>query len=190
MAARKTSTFWYYMAKLVFGVAGWKLDEIANPEIKKSIMIAAPHTSNWDLIMARAAFYLMDVDVRFTVKKEWAEHWLLGGLVRSIGALPVDRSKNNSLVDGMVKLFDERDELVILITPEGTRAYQPRWRKGYYFAALGAHVPIRLGYLDYAKKKAGIGSAVYPTGDYEADEARIKAFYRTKTGRFPEKGIR
>ena len=190
MTVRKTSTFWYYMAKLVFGVAGWKLGEIANPEIKKSIMIAAPHTSNWDLIMARAAFYLMDVDVRFTVKKEWAEHWLLGGLVRGIGALSVDRSKNNSLVEGLIKLFEERDELVILVTPEGTRAYQPRWRKGYYFAALGARVPIRLGYLDYARKEAGIGPAVYPTGDHAADEAKIKAFYRTKTGRFPAKGVR
>ena len=190
MPARKTSTFWYYMAKLVFGVAGWKLGEIHNPEIRKSMMIAAPHTSNWDLILARAAFYLMDVDVRFTVKKEWTENWALGWLVRAIGALPVDRSRNNSLVDGMVKLFDEREELVILITPEGTRAYQPRWRKGYYFAALGAHVPIRLGYLDYKKKEAGIGPAVYPTGDYEVDEAKIKAFYRTKTGRFPAQGVR
>ncbi|GAC1372976.1 MAG: lysophospholipid acyltransferase family protein [Hymenobacter sp.] len=190
MPARKSSTFWYYMAKFVFWVSGWKLGELANPEIKKSIMIAAPHTSNWDIILARAAFYLMDVDVRFTVKKEWTEHWLLGGLVRAIGALPVDRSKNNSLVDGMVKLFNENDELVILITPEGTRAYQPRWRRGYYFAALGAHVPIRLGYLDYRIKEAGIGPAVYPTGDYAADEEKIKAFYRTKTGRFPEKGVR
>ncbi|WP_375418616.1 1-acyl-sn-glycerol-3-phosphate acyltransferase [uncultured Hymenobacter sp.] len=190
MPARKTSTFWYYSAKFVFWVAGWHLGEIHNRDIKKSMMIAAPHTSNWDLILARAAFYLMDVPVRFTVKKEWTEHWLLGSLVRAVGGLPVDRRKNNSLVEGMVKLFDEHDELVILITPEGTRAYQSRWRKGYYFAALGAHVPIRLGYLDYANKEAGIGEAVYPTGNYEVDEAQIKAFYRTKTGRFPEKGVR
>jgi 1-acyl-sn-glycerol-3-phosphate acyltransferase len=190
MPVRKSSTFWYYMAKFVFWVSGWKLGAIHDVEIKKSMMIAAPHTSNWDIILARAAFYLMDVDVRFTVKKEWTEHWLLGGLVRAIGGLPVDRSRNNSLVDGMIKLFAERDELVIMITPEGTRAYQPRWRKGYYFAALGAHVPIRLGYLDYRIKEAGIGPAVYPTGNYEADEALIKAFYRTKTGRFPEKGVR
>ena len=190
MPTRKTSTFWYYTAKFVFWVAGWKLGEIHNPEIKKSMMIAAPHTSNWDLIMARAAFYLMDVDVRFTVKKEWTENWALGWLVKAIGGLAVDRSRNNSLVEGMVKLFDAHDELVILITPEGTRAYQPRWRKGYYFAALGAHVPIRLGYLDYKHKEAGIGPAVYPTGDYEADEAKIKDYYRTKTGRFPEKGVR
>ena len=190
MPIRKKSVFWYNTAKFVFWISGWKLGEIHNRDVKKSMMIAAPHTSNWDLIFARAAFYLMDVDVRFTVKKEWAEHWLLGGMVRSAGAIAVDRSRNNSLVDGMVQLFDEHEELVILITPEGTRAYQPRWRKGYYFAALKAHVPIRLGYLDYRLKEAGIGEAVYPTGDYEADEAKIKAFYRTKSGRFPAQGIR
>ena len=190
MPARQTSTFWLYAAKFVFWVSGWKLGELADPDIKKSMMIAAPHTSNWDIIYARAAFYLMDVPVRFTVKKEWTEHWLLGGLVRSAGGLAVDRTKNNSLVEGMAELFNGHDELVILITPEGTRAYQPRWRKGYYFAALAAHVPIRLGYLDYKNKEAGIGPAVYPTGDYAADEEKIKAFYRTKTGRFPAQGVR
>ncbi|MDO7852316.1 1-acyl-sn-glycerol-3-phosphate acyltransferase [Hymenobacter convexus] len=190
MTPREKSPFWHAMATLVFKVAGWHLGEIHNPEIKKSMMIAAPHTSNWDIIIARAAFYLMGVPVRFTVKKEWTENFALGWLVKAIGGLAVDRSRNNSLVDGMVKLFNEHDELVILITPEGTRAYQPRWRKGYYFAALGAQVPIRLGYLDYAKKEAGIGEAVWPTGNYEADEAKIKAFYRTITGRFPEKGVR
>ena len=188
--ARKTSTVWYNIAKFVFWLSGWKLGRPADPTIKKSMMIAAPHTSNWDLIFARAAFYLMDLDVRFTVKKEWTEHWLLGGLVRAVGALPVDRSRNNSLVDGMVKLFNERDELVILITPEGTRKYQPRWRKGYYYAALEAGVPIQLGYLDYKNKVAGVGGAVYPTGDYAADEEKIKAFYRTIQGKYPAQGIR
>ena len=187
---RKTSTFWYYISKAIFAVAGWRLGPQVPPEIKKSMMIAAPHTSNWDFIFSRAAFFLMDVDVKLTIKKEWTTIPVLGALVRSLGGLAVDRSRNNSLVDGMVKLFAEHEELVILITPEGTRAYQPRWRKGYYFAALGANVPIRLGYLDYKEKEAGIGEAVWPTGDYEADEARIKAFYRTKTGRFPSQGVR
>ena len=188
--ARKTSTTWYYIAKFVFWVAGWKIGTWADPSIKKSMMIAAPHTSNWDLIFARGAFYLMDVDVRFTVKKEWIDHWLLGGLVRSVGGLAVDRSKNNSLVDGMIQLFNEHEELVILITPEGTRKHQPRWRKGYYFAALGANVPIQLGYLNYEKKEAGVAGAVYPTGDYAADEEKIKAYYRTVPGKFPEQGVR
>ncbi|UYZ63915.1 1-acyl-sn-glycerol-3-phosphate acyltransferase [Hymenobacter weizhouensis] len=188
--ARKTSTFWYYVSKAIFAVAGWRLASTVPPGIPKSMMIAAPHTSNWDFIMARAAFYLMDVDVRFTVKKEWTDIPVLGGLMKALGALAVDRSKNNSLVDGMVQLFEEREELVILITPEGTRAYQPKWRKGFYFAALGAGVPILLGYLDYARKEAGVGPAVYPTGNYEADLEQIQAFYRTKKGRFPQNGVR
>ena len=190
MPARKTSLVWYYIAKTVFWVAGWKLGRVADPAIKKSMMIAAPHTSNWDLIYARGAFYLMDLDVRFTVKKEWTTHWLLGGLVRSVGGLAVDRGKNNSLVEGMVELFNERDELVILITPEGTRRYQARWRKGYYYAALEAGVPIQLGFLDYKNKVAGVGGTVHPTGDYAADEEKIKAFYRTIQGRFPDQGVR
>jgi 1-acyl-sn-glycerol-3-phosphate acyltransferase len=145
---------------------------------------------NWDLIMARAAFYIMDVDVRFTVKSEWTENPLLGWLVKAIGALPVNRSRNNSLVDGMVQLFKQYEELVILITPEGTRAYQPKWRKGFYYAALEAGVPILLGFLDYSKKEAGVGPVFWPTGDYERDLEEIKAFYRTKQGRFPERGVR
>lgn len=190
MPARKTSTVWYYIARAVFWLGGWKLGRHADPTLPKSMMIAAPHTSNWDLIWARGAFYLMDVDVRFTVKKEWTTHWLLGGLVRSVGGLAVDRQRNNSLVDGMIQLFNEHQELVILITPEGTRAYQPKWRKGFYFAALGAGVPIQLGYLDYKKKEAGVGPAYYPTGNYEVDLEEIKDFYRGITAKFPEKGVR
>ncbi|MBC6989778.1 MULTISPECIES: 1-acyl-sn-glycerol-3-phosphate acyltransferase [Hymenobacter] len=185
-----TPTFWYLFSKFWFWITGWRLASVVPPGITKAIMIAAPHTSNWDILYARGAFFLMGVPVRFTVKKEWVDNFFVGWLVRSLGALPVDRSKNNSLVDGMVKLFNEREELVILITPEGTRSYQPRWKKGFYFAAEGAHVPILLGFLDYKNKEAGVGPAVYPTGDYEADLEKIKAFYRTKQGRFPEKGVR
>lgn len=182
--------FWKSTARLLFAVTGWKLASRMPPGVTHAVMIAAPHTSNWDLIFARGAFYLMDVPVRFTVKKEWVDHWLLGGLVRSVGALAVDRSKNNSLVDAMVNLFRTHEHLVLLITPEGTRKYQPKWRKGFYYTALEAHVPIALGYLDYARKEAGVGPIFTPTGDYEKDLEEIKAFYRTKQGRFPDQGVR
>ncbi|TGE16375.1 glycerol acyltransferase [Hymenobacter elongatus] len=188
--ARKTSPFWYQFSRFWFWITGWRLGPVVPPGIPKSMMIAAPHTSNWDFMFSRAAFYLMDVDVRFTVKKSWVDIPVLGKLMLSLGALPVDRQKNNSLVDGMVNLFNERKELVILITPEGTRSYQPRWKKGFYFAAMGANVPILLGYLDYKNKEAGVGPAFWPTGNYEKDLEEIKAFYRTKQGRFPEKGVR
>jgi len=187
---RKTSTFWYLFSRFWFWITGWRLGTRVAPGVKKSIMIAAPHTSNWDFMFARAAFFLMDVDVKLTIKKEWTSIPLLGRLVQSLGGIAVDRSKNNSLVDGMVRLFEIHDELVILITPEGTRKYQPKWRKGFYHAAVQAGVPIQLGYLDYKNKEAGVGPCIYPTGDYEADLETIKAFYRTKPGRFPDQGVR
>ncbi|GAA3950516.1 1-acyl-sn-glycerol-3-phosphate acyltransferase [Hymenobacter algoricola] len=188
--APQTPAFWYYFSRFWFWLTGWKLASVVPPGITKGIMIAAPHTSNWDLLYARGAFFLMNVPVRFTVKKEWVDNKFVGWLVRSLGALPVDRSRNNSLVDGMVQLFNNNDEMVIMITPEGTRSYQPKWRKGFYFAAMGAKVPILLGFLDYKNKEAGVGPVFWPTGNYEADTEEIKAFYRTKTGKFPEKGVR
>jgi 1-acyl-sn-glycerol-3-phosphate acyltransferase len=190
MAARKTSTFWYLFSRFWFWITGWRLGSQVAPGVKKSMMIAAPHTSNWDFLYARAAFFLMDVDVKLTIKREWVDTPVLGHLVKSLGGIAVDRSRNNSLVDGMAQLFQQHEELVILITPEGTRAYQPKWRKGFYHTALQAGVPIQLGYLDYKNKEAGVGPCIYPTGDYEADLELIKAFYRTKAGRFPEQGIR
>lgn len=181
--------FGKFTSRVIFGISGWKLANRFPPDLKKCVMIAAPHTSNWDLIYARAAFYLMDVDVRFTIKKE-SMGLPFGPLLKAMGALPVDRSKNNSLVEAMVRILNESEEMVILVTPEGTRKYQARWRKGFYHTALQANVPIALGYLDYAKKEAGIGPIFYPTGDVEGDIEKIKDFYRTVTPKYPEQGVR
>lgn len=178
-----------FLSKIIFKIFGWHVAGHIPPDLKKSIMIAAPHTSNWDLLFARCAFYLMDVDLRYTIKKE-AMVGPLGWLLKKLGALPVDRSKNNSLVNAMIDIFNNSEEMVIMITPEGTRKYQPRWRKGFYHTALGANVPIILGYLDYSKKEAGVGPIIYPTGDVEGDIEKIKAFYRTKKGKYPELGVR
>ena len=178
-----------FLSKIILKLAGWHIQGHIPANIKKCIMIAAPHTSNWDFLFARCAFYLMDIDVRYTIKKE-AMVGPLGWLLHRMGALPVDRKKNNSLVEAMVAILNNADRMVIMITPEGTRSYQPRWRKGFYYAALGANVPIVLGYLDYPKKEAGIGPIVMPTGDVEADIEKIKSFYRTITGKYPENGVR
>lgn len=184
------NSFWLAFSKFWFKITGWRLHSSIPPEVRQAMMIAAPHTSNWDFMYARAAFFLMRRNVRFTVKKEWTDIPLLGKLMLSLGALPIDRSKNNSMVEAMTELFQQYPDLIILITPEGTRKYQPRWRRGYYHVALAAHVPILLGFLDYSRKEAGVGPVIHPTGNYEQDEEKIKAFYRTKKGRFPEKGIR
>lgn len=90
----------------------------------------------------------------------------------------------------MIKLFDQYDELIVLVTPEGTRQYAPAWKTGFYRVAEGAKVPILLGYLDYQKKVAGIGPVLYPSGDIDADVATMKDFYRTTVGRHPQRGVR
>ncbi|WP_018477816.1 1-acyl-sn-glycerol-3-phosphate acyltransferase [Pontibacter roseus] len=178
------------LSKLIFKIFGWKLNGNLAPELRRCVMIAAPHTSNWDFIFARAAFYIMEAPIRFTIKKEFMR-FPFGGLLKSMGALPIDRSKNTRMVDTMIRIFKETPgDMCVLVTPEGTRKYQPRWRMGFYHVALGAGVPIVLGYVDYSKNEAGIGPAIYPSGDIDADMEKIFAFYRTKKGKFPEQGIR
>ncbi|MAY83623.1 MAG: glycerol acyltransferase [Flavobacteriales bacterium] len=153
------------------------------------VMIAAPHTSNWDFMYARAAFYLMGIPLRFTIKKELF-FFPLGPILRAFGGIAIDRSKSGGMVGHMIELYEERDELFILVTPEGTRSYAREWKKGFYHVAEGAGVPICCGYLDYAKKIAGIGPTIHPSGDYEKDLEIIQDFYRGVTAKYPEQGVR
>ena len=156
-------------------------------------MSAAPHTSNWDIVYTLAVFRLLELPLKFTIKKEWMR-FPFGLILRPFGALPIDREYPNgkkvSMVQTMIELFNQYDELIVLVTPEGTRQYAPEWKTGFYRVAEGAHVPILLGFLDYKEKRAGIGPVIYPTGDMEADIAAMKDFYRTITGRHPEQGVR
>ena len=151
-------------------------------------MIAAPHTSNWDFVYARAAFYLMGIPLRFTIKKELF-FFPLGPILSAFGGIAIDRSKKGGMVGHMIELYKDRKELFILVTPEGTRSKAKNWKKGFYHVALGAGVPISCGYLDYAKKEAGIGPTVLPTGDYEKDLEIIQRFYRGVTAKYPEQGV-
>ena len=97
------------------------------------------------------------------------------------------RGKKNNLIDEVVRLFDEAESLVVVITPEGTRRLVRQWKKGFYLIAMAAKVPIALAYIDYANKKGGVGPILYPSGDYEKDMAFINEFYHDKTGKHPEK---
>lgn len=174
-------------------MAGWKVVGSLPPEVKKAVMIAAPHTSNWDLLYARAAFYILGIPVRFTIKKELMK-FPLKGFLNALGAIAIDRNPNGlkkvSMVDAMAELFNQKEELVILVTPEGTRSYAPKWKTGFYRVAEMAQVPIVLGYLDYQKKHAGIGPVIYPNGDIDGQMEEMLAFYRNVTAKFPEKGVK
>lgn len=176
------------LSKILFWLKGWKVVGEVPKDLKKFVMVAAPHTSNWDFLYARAAFFIMGIRLRFTIKKELF-FFPLNLFLKASGGIPIDRKTKGNMVDKMADLYSNWEELALLVTPEGTRSYAKEWKKGFYFVALKAQVPIVCGYLDYAKKHAGIGPIIEPTGDYEADLKQIQDFFKTVTPKFPEQGV-
>lgn len=184
------------LSRFVFWITGWTVVGAVPKEVKKAVIIAAPHTSYWDFLYARAAFFMIGLNVKITVKKEVVNFPVFGWMIRQFGAIAIDRSPKNaglkqkrSMVDAMVDLINEREQLIMMVTPEGTRKKVSRWKSGFYRVAEQAKVPIILGYLDYKEKHAGIGPLFVPTGDIDKDIAEIQEFYKTKTGKYPEQGV-
>ena len=165
-------------------ITGWEI-EGERPRAKKLVLIAAPHTSNWDLA------YLLALAARYRIKPYWmGKHTLFrppfGWLLRRLGGIPIRRHLRENVVEQMTRAFAERDELCLTVPPEGTRGRAPHWKSGFYHIARGARVPIVLGYLDYARKRGGFGPELHPTGDLAADMDRIRAFYADKVGKYPD----
>ena len=183
-----------FLSKIVFWITGWKFVSVWPKDLKKAVLIAIPHTSNWDLLYARAAFYLMDVPVKFTIKKE-VMVGPLGWFIKALGGIAIDRKRipggrKQTYTEAMINMLKTEDELVIMVTPEGTRSYAPRWKSGFYHIALGAEVPVVVGYLDYKKKEAGIGPIITPDGNMDDQIEEMKVFGRTVTAKYPDQGIR
>ena len=179
------------LAEQSLNLMGWEIDNHWDLNIDQCVMIAAPHTSNWDALYARLALKALGVNVRLTIKDSYMK-FPFEPFVRAMGGIGIDRSsKSNgqarlSMVQLMSNLFKTHPKLVMLVTPEGTRAKQEQWKTGFYHVAMTAGVPIALAYMDYAKKKTGVGKIIYPTGDYEKDMAEIMAFYAQINAKFPE----
>lgn len=180
------------LAEQTLGLMGWEIDNHWDLDIDQCVMIAAPHTSNWDALYARLALKALGVNVRLTIKDSYMK-FPFGPFVRAMGGIGIDRSAKQegqerpSMVQLMSDLFKTHPKLVMLVTPEGTRAKQEQWKTGFYHVAVNAGVPIALAYMDYAKKKTGIGKIVYPSGDYQKDMTKIMAFYAEINAKFPEK---
>ncbi len=172
-------------ARVYLKIFGWRL-EGSPPDIPKYVIIAAPHTTNWELPMALMAAFAFRVNIYFMGKDSLFRR-PFGRLFRWLGGIPVARSKSTGLVAQTVRAFDENERLVIVMAPEGTRSKTGHWRSGFYHIADGAGVPIVLAYLDYGRKVAGIGPVITPTGDVEADMRKIRVFYAHITGKHPEK---
>lgn len=168
-------------SKLYLKAAGWRLTgDVA--DARRCVMIAAPHTSNWDLPMTLAIVFALRLKIYF-----FAKHTLFrppfGIFLRWLGGIPVDRSKSNNLVEQAVTLFSTHDDLVLLVPPEGTRSKVRYWKSGFYHIACGANVPIVLGFIDFRRKVAGLGGLYVPSGNFDADLGRIQSFYRGISGK-------
>jgi 1-acyl-sn-glycerol-3-phosphate acyltransferase len=147
--------------------------------------MGAPHTSGWDLFYTLLLKYGAGIEMHW-VGKDTLFRWPLGVLLRWLGGIPVNRRSRNNFVQQVVDIFDQQDELVVALAPEGTRSKTKYWKTGFYYIASGAQVPIALGFIDYENRTVGIGPTLVPSGDIQADFQQIKDFYAGINGRHPE----
>ena len=177
------------LLKFLLKLAGWKIDEFVPEGVGKCVVVMGPHTSNWDFIIGRITFANYGVNAKFLIKKELF-FFPMGIILKKMGGIPVDRKVNNNLTDFAAQLFKECDTMFLVFTPEGTRKYNDRWKKGFYYIAQKAQVPIYLAYIDYEKKIGGFDRLFVPTGNVDADVKEIKTILSKYKGRFPEQGIK
>lgn len=156
------------------------------PEPRKFVLIAAPHTSNWDFLYFIGLTEDLGIMPHFMAKKSLFR-WPWKNFLLDMGGVPVDRSSNQNYVQAMIDEFAKRKEFMLTIAPEGTRGAVRKWKTGFYHIAMGAKVPLVVGMMDYAKKSGGLGPAIWPTGDFKADMARIAEYYAKVTPKHPGK---
>ena len=158
------------------------------PEPQRFVLIAVPHTSNWDFPNFLGVTHVLGIRTHFMAKASLFR-WPMGGFMRQVGGVRLDRAAAKDTVQQMIDEFAKRDDFVLTIAPEGTRGAVGKWRTGFYQIALGAGVPIVCGFMDYPTLTSGLGPVIVPTGDYEADMAPAFEFYRTITGKHPARFI-
>ncbi len=179
------STWAQSIARYILRSTGWQT-EIISPLTSHYLMIGAPHTSNWDFFIMLLLMAAENIPVRW-LGKDSLFRWPLGIFMRSMGAIPVNRRENTNLVDQIAAKFEEYDEIIIGLAPEGTRSKTAHWRTGFYYIALKAEVPIVMAYIDYQNKICGLGPSLKPTGDIQADFEIIQDFYAGIIGKHPHK---
>ncbi len=163
--------------------AGWQLQGQLPAYAPKSVLIAAPHTSNWDLPYTLMVAFALRLNVQWMGKAS-IFRWPFGPLMRWLGGIAVDRSKNTNLVTASAQSLLQADgAMQLIVPPEGTRGRTRQWKTGFYFIAQQAQVPIILAFLDYERRIGGLGPVFQPTGDIERDMLEIKRFYAPIKGR-------
>lgn len=166
-------------------MAGWSVD-ITVPDRPKCVICVAPHTSNWDFILGKLAYWSVGRKANFLMKEAWFV-WPLGYLFRALGGIAVPKKRGSSLTEHLITLMETRPQMNLAVTPEGTRSLSSKWRSGFLHIAYESHVPIELGIIDYGKKQITIRDTFIPTGDTDSDMRAVKDYYRGATARYPAK---
>lgn len=165
------------ISTIILKLFGWKTSITKTKEMDRCVMIAAPHTSNWDFFFAILIFWKYDIKFHFFIKDFYMKN-IFGMILKKMGAIGVNRGKANNLVDFASKILIENKEMVILVPAEGTRKKVDRWRTGFYHIAKKANVPIALGFLDFKEKIAGVGPLIHTTESIKHDFEIIQNFYK------------
>ena len=172
------------LARVFLKLAGWTAHG-EHPIPKRYVLIAAPHTTNWDLPYLLACAWLYDIHISWMGKQQLFSPptaWIM----RALGGIPVKRHTSSDMVSQMARVIDEAKSICLVVPAEGTRAYVPHWKSGFYHIARTAEVPIVLSYLDYSRRVGGFGPAIVPTGNVSNDMEEIRNFYADKQGKYPE----
>lgn len=176
------------ISKWILQLLGWRIAGRYPAELKKFVIIAMPHTSNWDLPLGILVRSILRARINF-VAKDSLFRPLYGWFFRWLGGFPVDRSRSTQYVDAVVDIFKREERFVLTIAPEGTRSKVDRLRSGFYYIALGAGVPIVMVRMDYVARVVTFSDPFYPIGDKEADLRFILDFYKGARGKRPHLGI-
>ncbi|PID86549.1 MAG: acyltransferase [Chloroflexi bacterium] len=167
---------------------GWQVEGVV-PNAEKFMVIGAPHTSYWDWFIVMGAAYTLGARISWMSKHSLFEApW--GGLLKYLGGVPVDRRRSTGVVASVVEQFKKHDKLILCITPEGTRAkVRSQWKKGFYYIAQGADVPVVVAAFDFGRKVVRFGPTFKPSGNVEADLPTIMSYYDGIAGRHPQKEV-
>ena len=170
--------------RIVLRLTGWRL-EGELPDLPRFVIIAAPHTSNWDFVYGMSCVFAIGLSVKWMGKDSLFKP-PFGGVMRALGGIPIERSEKHGVVESMAEEFNRHDKLVVAITPEGTRGRVQKWKTGFYYIAEKAGLPIVTGFIDYKRKCMGFGPMITPGGDIDEDLKNIRSFYSTITGKRQE----
>ena len=174
-----------WLGRSILSVTGWRFEgEIIDDP--KYILIAAPHTTNWDLVYMLAVAFVYDIRISWMGKAELFRG-PAGPFMRALGGVPVKRDKARNMVQQMVDEFADRERMILAVPPEGTRSYREHWKSGFYHIARMSGIRIVPGYLDYSSKTAGFGPALTPTDDIATDMDTLRTFYEDKIAKYPDK---